>query len=265
MSAASSRIHEIRKEAERARPGNVSQSHSGLRIQQSLINMTIAYRDYQCHRLYFVRSLTDNRYAKSYTACINAAETIHAVSYSQIPSRYLLMWNAAVMVVASGIILALDHILNPTTSRADGEQDQRPVVASVSDRLRQLQDPSGIASRGATLIDHLLVLGDQHRLGLVKEVTITRDAVQQLVNSSQSTHIPDDMLWQQHTTVYDPAQHQSVSSSVNPFGARPLAEADEVVNDQFMWTDDSNVGVFSQDDFDFDFARLLGQIMPNAG
>ena len=225
--------------------------------------MTIAYRDYQCHRLYFVKALTDSRYSRSYTACIDAAEIINAVSHSQLPRQCLLMWNTAVMVVASGIILALDHILKPISSRMNGQQDQRSVVAAVADRLRQLQDSSGIAKRGATLIDHLLVLGDQRRLGLVKDVTLTREAVLQLVTSSQSAYVPNDILWQQQPV--DPNQYESDASFADMLGQDDIDLGGETSGAQPNWTNRMNADLFSQPDFDFDFAGLLGQIMPNAG
>jgi hypothetical protein len=261
--AASDQIHEIRKDVDRDHAGHGPRNHSGFQVEKSLIDMTIAYRDYQCHRLYFVKALTDSRYSRSYTACIDAAEIINAVSRSQIPRQCLLMWNTAVMVVASGIILALDHILKPISSRTNGQQDQRSVVAAVADRLRQLQDPSGIASRGASLIDHLLVLGDQRRLGLVKDVTLTREAVLQLVTSSQSAYVPNDILWQQQSV----GQNQYDSNV--PFSDVPGRDDNnlggEVPDTQAMWTIGADGDLFSQSDIDFDFARLLGQIMPNAG
>lgn len=262
--AASVEIQEIRRDFEREQRGNRSHSGAGHRIQQGLIDMTIAYRDYQCHRLYFVKALTETRYAKSYTACINAAETIQAVSRSQLPRPYLLMWNTAVMVVASGIILALDHILKPSTSGSDTLQEGRRVVNAVTDRLRQLQDQSGIASRGATLIDHLLVLGDQRRLGLVKDLTVTREAVQQLVTSSQSTHIPDDILWQ-HQSIGLGQTSNRLDGFANSLALGSIGVGSEISNDQTMWTDVPDSGIYTQHDIDFDFARLLGQIMPNAG
>jgi len=225
--------------------------------------MTIAYRDYQCHRLYFVKALTDSRYSRSYTACIDAAEIINAVSHSQLPRQCLLMWNTAVMVVASGIILALDHILKPPSSRTNGQQDQRSVVAAVADRLRHLQDPSGIATRGATLIDHLLVLGDQRRLGLVKDVTLTREAVLQLVTSSQSAYVPNDILWQQQPV--DPNQYDSNAPFADMLGQDDIDLSGDTSDAQPGWARRTDADLFSQPDFDFDFARLLGQIMPNAG
>ena len=261
--AASDQIHEIRKDVDRERAEHGSRHRAGFQVEKSLIDMTIAYRDYQCHRLYFVKALTDSRYSRSYTACIDAAEIINAVSHSQLPRQCLLMWNTAVMVVASGIILALDHILKPISSRMNGQQDQRSVVAAVADRLRQLQDPSGIATRGATLIDHLLVLGDQRRLGLVKDVTLTREAVLQLVTSSQSAYVPNDILWQQQPV--DQNQYESDASFANMLGQEDIRLGGETSDAQPNWTNRMNADLFSQPDFDFDFARLLGQIMPNAG
>jgi hypothetical protein len=172
------------------------------------------------------------------------------------------MWNTAVMVVASGIILALDHILKPA-SRAHDHRDRRPVVASIAGRLRQLQDPSGIASRGANLVDHLLALGDQRQLGLVKDVTVSREAVLQLVTSSQNAHIPDDMLWQQ----YPPGVSEQGAEMpfADPFAQVNLTSSSGSVGDQAMWTSGTDDSLFSQSEIDFDFARLLGQIMPNAG
>ena len=260
---ASDQIYEIRSIVNRDHAGHGHRDQSGHHVQKSLIDMTIAYRDYQCHRLYFVKALTDSRYSRSYTACIDAAEIINAVSHSQLPRQCLLMWNTAVMVVASGIILALDHILKPISSRMNGQQDQRSVVAAVADRLRQLQDPSGIAKRGATLIDHLLVLGDQRRLGLVKDVTLTREAVLQLVTSSQSAYVPNDILWQQQPV--DPNQYESDASFADMLGQDDIDLGGETLGAQPHWTNRTNADLFSQPDFDFDFARLLGQIMPNAG
>jgi hypothetical protein len=261
--AASDQIHEIRKDVSREHAEHGPRDHPGFLVQKSLIDMTIAYRDYQCHRLYFVKALTDSRYSRSYTACIDAAKIIDAISHTRLPRQCLLMWNTAVMVVASGIILALDHILTPLSSRTSGQQDQRSVVAAVADRLRRLQDPSGIASRGANLIDHLLVLGDQRRLGLVKDVTLTREAVLQLVTSSQSAYVPNDILWQQQSV----GQNQYDSNV--PFSDVPGRDDNnlggEVPDTQAMWTNGADGDLFSQSDIDFDFARLLGQIMPNAG
>jgi hypothetical protein len=261
--AASDQIHEIRKDVSCEHAKHGPRDHPGFQVQKSLIDMTIAYRDYQCHRLYFVKALTDSRYSRSYTACIDAAKIINAISHTHLPRQCLLMWNTAVMVVASGIILALDHILKPISSRTNGQQDQRSVVAAVADRLRRLQDPSGIASRGANLIDHLLVLGDQRRLGLVKDVTLTREAVLQLVTSSQSAYVPNDILWQQQSV----GQNQYDSNV--PFSDVPGRDDNnlggEVPDTQAMWTNGADGDLFSQSDIDFDFARLLGQIMPNAG
>jgi hypothetical protein len=263
VTAASDQIHEIRKDVSREHAGHGPRNHSGFQVEKSLIDMTIAYRDYQCHRLYFVKALTDSRYSRSYTACIDAAEVINAVSQSHLPRQCLLMWNTAVMVVASGIILALDHILKPIPSSTNRQQDQRAVVAAVADRLRQLQDPSGIASRGATLIDHLLVLGDQRRLGLVKDVTLTREAVLQLVTSSQSAYTPNDILWQQQPV--DQAQYNHIGPFADMLGPNDINSNGEVPDAQAMWTNGADGDLFSQSDIDFDFARLLGQIMPNAG
>jgi len=260
---ASDQIYEIRSIVNRDHAGHGHRDHSGHHVQKSLIDMTIAYRDYQCHRLYFVKALTDSRYSRSYTACINAAEIINTVSQSQLPRECLLMWNTAVMVVASGIILALDHILKPIPSSTNGQQDQRSVVAAVANRLRQLQDPSGIASRGATLIEHLLVLGDQRRLGLVKDVTLTRKAVLQLVTSSQSAHVPNDILWQ-HQPIGQ-SQYDSNIPFANILGQEDIDLGDETSDAQPMWPNGAAGDLFSQSDMDFDFARLLGQIMPNAG
>lgn len=173
------------------------------------------------------------------------------------------MWNTAVMVVAAGIILALDHILKPSASRTMDQRDRRPVVAEIADRLRQLQDPSGIASRGATLIDHLLVLGDQRQLGLVKDVTVTREAVLGLVASSQNAHIPDDVLWQQQPISHD--QYGFEVPFANTLNGDSLNLNGENSNEHASWMDGPHDNLFDQHDIDFDFARLLGQIMPNAG
>jgi hypothetical protein len=261
--AASDQIHEIRKDVERDHAGHGPRNHSGFQVEKSLIDMTIAYRDYQCHRLYFVKALTDSRYSRSYTACIDAAKIINAVSQSHLPRQCLLMWNTAVMVVASGIILALDHILKPVPSSTNRQQDQRSVVAAVADRLRRLLDPSGIASRGATLIDHLLVLGDQRRLGLVKDVTLTREAVLQLVTSSQSAYVPNDLLWQQQPIGQNHYDQNVPSADV--LGPNNINLNGEASDAQPIWTNGTDGDLFSQSDIDFDFARLLGQIMPNAG
>jgi hypothetical protein len=261
--AASDQIHEIRKDVSCEHAKHGPRDHPGFQVQKSLIDMTIAYRDYQCHRLYFVKALTDSRYSRSYTACIDAAKIINAISHTHLPRQCLLMWNTAVMVVASGIILALDHILKPISSRTNGQQDQRSVVAAVADRLRRLQDPSGIASRGANLIDHLLVLGDQRRLGLVKDVTLTREAVLQLVTSSQSAYVPNDILWQQQPV--GPNQYDSNVPFTNILGQDDINLGGDASDPQRIWSNGTDGDMFSHSDIDFDFARLLGQIMPNAG
>lgn len=261
--AASEQLRKIRKDFDQDQIVPRSENLSGQRIERCLVDMTIAYRDYQCHRLYFVKAFTDNRYARSYTACTNAARTIHAVSRSQLPRPYLLMWNSATMVVASGIILALDHILKPDPPRNDDQRDGKPVVASIADQLRQLQDPSGIATRGATLIDHLLALGDQRKLGLVKDVTITREAVLELVASSQRAHIPDDLILHQQPTGRN--QYGVNVPLANTFDGNSLNLGGENLEQQDPWMNGPHVDLFNQHDIDFDFAQLLGQIMPNAG
>jgi hypothetical protein len=260
VTVASRRIHDIRINVLRVRQSD-SQGHDQNLVKQQLIDMTIAYRDYQCHRLYFIKALTDTRYAKSYTACIEAAEMIYTVCSDHLPRPYLLMWNTAVMVVAGGIILALDYVFKPTSSRSADQPDRITVVTSLVIRLRELQDPSGISTRGATLIDHLLALGHERQLGLTKDVTITREAVLELITSSKSTGNLD-VLWQR------PKNLQQFDSTSDPFSAVPIATnstADAVNSLPQMWADSSNEGTFTQTDFDFDFARLLGQIMPNAG
>ena len=264
VTAASRRIREVKEDIMRFRQSR-SQGHDQHSVQQQLIDMTIAYRDYQCHRLYFIKALTDARYAKSYAACIDAAETINTVCDSHLPRPYLLMWNTAVMVVAGGIILALDYMFKSTSSRSSGQPDRLSVVSNLVTRLRELHDPSGISARGATLIDHLLTLGHERQLGLTKDVTITREAVLGLIASSKSTGNLD-VLWQRPDNLQhlDPMTDSSLAASI-----APNRGSNDDSSFAPVWAEPSNgvEGPFAQTDFDFDFdfARLLGQIMPNAG
>jgi hypothetical protein len=257
--AASDRMERIRHEVDRASQDDTRHSRD-LRTQRYLIDMTIAYRDYQCHRLYFVKALNDTRFSTSYAACLNAAETIRSIFCAHLPRPYRYMWNTAVMAVAAGVILALDYIFKPSNSTSVIGLDQRSIVSGLVGRLRELQDPSRITVRGATIIAHLISLGDDRRQGRSKEVSITREAVLELVNSSKSSHIPEDVLWERPAAGQDlrfPDGHFEYQSD-------PVAVSETALG-QPLWNNPTDQFLFSQDNIDLDFAHLLEQIMPNAG
>jgi hypothetical protein len=256
---ASKRIQEIKEDLDanrHTRQGQRSQPENS--SQQHLLDMTIAYRDYQCHRLYFVKALADARYARSYTACMQAAETISRVS-ELLTAPYLLMWNTTVMVVAAGIILALDYVFTPSSTNVSQQHDREAVVSGLVNRLRQLNDKSGIATRGVTLIDHLIVLGTRRHRGQTNDVTITREALMQLVASSHSSGV-SGMLWDPFRTDQGP-HHDTPSLWQGSIDTE--ASVQIVSGDQPMWNADFD-GLFDND-IGLDFAQLLGQIMPNTG
>lgn len=72
--------------------------------------MTLAYRIYQCHRVFFYRATTDRRYARSHSACTSAADVIIAIACRGIPGPFYLLWNITVMMVAAGLVCALDRL-----------------------------------------------------------------------------------------------------------------------------------------------------------
>ena len=246
----STSLQTIREDYDRARHSRRDNgSHLEPRTQQHLVDMTLAYRDYQCHRIYFVRAITDLRYIRSYSACINAAQTISSIFSLNLAEPFHRMWNVTVMVIAAGIILALDCVFKPDRSPAENRPDHRTTVAILVNRLRELQDPSGIATRGVTLIEHLL--------GIKDISAITREAIQQLVDVSHSHPTPDS-LWLHPSNSQNHEPHPG-SFSFDPAGT--IFNAEFGHSQAAFWDDTIGSGV----DTDLDFARLLGQIMPNAG
>ncbi|ORX40003.1 hypothetical protein BD324DRAFT_607140 [Kockovaella imperatae] len=158
-------------------------------VQARLINMTLAYRSYQIHRLYYVKSLTLTDYAISKTVCIEAAETILSIAEAGLPPIFYLIWNVTVMMVAAGLILALELIHrsdNPTLM-----MERKTVLHRLINRLRGLDDQSGIATRGAALIDHLLIMESQIRSGQRSDINLTKEAILDIVKGQHPSGIGD--------------------------------------------------------------------------
>lgn len=245
VTAASKRLHSIRDEYL-----SDYSSLSTLDAQRHLIELTLAYRDYQCHRIFFVRAMTDPRYTQSYTACIEAARVISSISSHPLSDTFLVMWNVTVMLVAAGIILALDHALKPGHPLVSRRPTDLTNVSGLLDTLRRLRDASGIATRGVTLIDHLL--------NIRSDETITREAIRQLVTVSREPPI-SNAHWQ-------PSWSSRMYAQSSPsFDRSVMASAGIDQSHELSWSDMIGNDVPYQTDIDLDFARLLGQIMPNAG
>jgi hypothetical protein len=219
--------------------------------QRHLIDLTLAYREYQCHRMFFVRAMTDPRYTQSYTACIDAANTISSISSHHLSKSFLVLWNVTVIVVAAGIILALDHAFKPGYTHSSRRLDDPTTVYGLVDTLRQLQDPSGIASRGVTLIEHLLRIQSNE--------TITREAIRQLVTAARNPQVSVD-LWQQQ-----PSTPRMYAPSSFPFDQSAAMSSGIDQSQGVSWEEMIGDDAPYPTDVDLDFVRLLGQIMPNAG
>ena len=160
--------------------------------QNRLIHMTLAYRSYQIHRLFYIKSLTTDKYSSSKTACLAAAETILTVADAGLPPIFYLMWNVAVMMVAAGLVMALELIHGTWEDRRLNER--RTTLHRLIDRLRGLQDQSGIATRGAALIDHLLIMDTQLRSGQRSDIKLTREAILDIVQGPKPS--PTDFMTQ---------------------------------------------------------------------
>lgn len=152
------------------------------------------------------------------------------------------------MVVAAGIILALDHAFKPGYTLGRSQADDTSTVSSLVNRLRRLQDPSGIASRGATLIQHLL--------SIKRDETITREAIQQLVTVSRDPPMSGG-FWPQMSSI--PRSYELQTASF-PYDQTAMIASDIGQTQQTFWDNTIDDGTLYQDDIDLDFARLLNQI-----
>lgn len=150
--------------------------------RQRLLALNLAYRSYQIHRLFFVRSLTDSKFSPTRTACLRAADTIIAVADRGLPRVYFQLWNVTVALVAAGIVLAI-QLLETVRSGQPSLSEQRLKIQSLIERLRTSDDQSGIASRGATFISYLLRVEEEISAGTRTEVKFTRESMLALVQT----------------------------------------------------------------------------------
>ncbi|KAK1921902.1 hypothetical protein DB88DRAFT_512348, partial [Papiliotrema laurentii] len=84
--------------------------------RRRLLALILAYRCYQLHRLFFVKSFSDRAYDASRHACLWAADTITAVADLGLPRVFFQLWNVTVSLVSAGIILAF-QLLQDARSR----------------------------------------------------------------------------------------------------------------------------------------------------
>lgn len=173
---------------DRNREANVAPSTS-LPVEvtrRRLLALLLAYRSYQLHRGFFARSLNNAQCAESQRACLEAADTILSVAECGLPSVYFQLWNVTVSLVAAGILLAM-HMLE--TTRLGQPASDRLRIQLVMDRLETLEDPSGIAGRGAIFISHLLRIHHDVSTGHTTKMRYTRDSIMSLVQAGRYTTI----------------------------------------------------------------------------
>lgn len=153
--------------------------------RRRLLALILAYRCYQLHRLFFVKSFSDRAYDASRHACLWAADTITAVADLGLPRVFFQLWNVTVSLVSAGIILAF-QLLQDARSRNPSSVEQRLRVQILVDRLRTLDDRSGIANRGAIFISYLLQVEVEISAGQRTELRFTRESMLELVRSGPS-------------------------------------------------------------------------------
>lgn len=184
--------------------------------RQRLLALMLAYRSYQLHRLFFVRSLTDPKYGPSRTACLQAADTITSVADRGLPRVYFQLWNVTVSLVAAGIVLAI-HLLEAVRSGEPSLATQRLKIQSLIERLKTSDDRSGIADRGATFIAYLLRVQEEISAGTRTEVQFTRESMLALVQTGLQITQPPPSSPSPETapSIFPPTQ--GVDQTVDPF------------------------------------------------
>jgi len=215
--------------------------------RRRLLALSLAYRSYQLHRLFFVKSLAENtRYETSFHTCIDAANTIFEVIEAGLPAVYYKLWNVTVAIIIAGIISSL-HLLQLARTRMVPAPRHRPRIQQLVDRLRDLDDLSGIAKRGSIFIDHLFRAEADIIIGLRSDVRFTRESILELVQSVDE--VPD---------IRQSGQLSSSGISAIDFGGAPLAATggDEAcLQDPIVpWYPHSA---------DFDLTSLLNDFMAN--
>lgn len=214
--------------------------------RQRLLALTLAYRSYQLHRPFFVRSLTDSRYIASREACLTAADAITAVIDCGLPRVFLQLWNVTVSLVAAGIILSIQSLESARAGTSlTSSSTHRPRIRSLIDRLRSSNDQSGIASRGATFISYLLQVEEEISAGRRTEVKFTRDSMLALVQAGLH-------LAQNHTS--------SVAEST-PTGVGSLGSASAQGLDLSVTGFADVYGMAYTHQGEFDFAALLNDFV----
>lgn len=150
-----------------------------------VIGMLLAYRTYLIHRAYFVRLFKDSAYRKSYTAYIQASETIIDLSNRGLQPTFYRLWTTTLWLVAAGIVLSLDLIHAASQKRVfPNISSRRKGLAELQTLLLTRADTSGIGSRGAMLIGYLCAIERGISVARLPAIQITRKIILDLVATS---------------------------------------------------------------------------------
>ena len=157
-----------------------------------VLGMTLANRSYLIHRPYFLKSLGNATFKPSYTACIQAAESILATMSEGLPPPFHRLWNITVWLVAAGLVLSLDLVQQAASNRAPASQLQqrRRRLEALVGLLNTGADQSGIAARGAKIITHLCNLDQPAAVG--SPANISRADVLRLISTCRSPSRGED-------------------------------------------------------------------------
>jgi hypothetical protein len=173
------------------------------------LNMTLAHRMYLIHRPYFIKSFRDRSFAKSHDACVQAASDIIMLAEKGLPSIYYRLWNTSVWLVAAGIVLALDllHATDAKTHVPDA-MSRRSTLTNLIELLCNSGDYTGIASRGAALISHLVRAEREIANGQRSGVKFSRAEIMSLVRE------PNKPSWKSQPT-FAATSSTTTSTSTN--------------------------------------------------
>ncbi|KAK4233512.1 hypothetical protein C8A03DRAFT_38774 [Achaetomium macrosporum] len=150
-----------------------------------VLSITLANRSYLIHRPYFFKSLGNATFKPSYTACIQAAESILATMSEGLPPPFYPLWNITLWLVAAGLVLSLDLVQAPSNrTPASQLQVRRGRLEVLVGLLNTGADQSGIAARGAKIITHLCKLDQPAAVG--SAANISRADVLHLISSCES-------------------------------------------------------------------------------